>query len=271
MKDRRPGATFRRWADSGAHPSPQSGRWIVAGLVLFLAVSGWGATFSEVSFKSGDESITAAWAAPEGAGPFPAVILVHEWWGLNDWVKQKGEELLKHGFAVLAVDLYRGRVTADPDEAHELMRGLPDDRAIRDLAAAVDYVRGLPAARDRKIGVMGWCMGGGLALKLAIAHQDLSACVVYYGSLPTDRAALNQIPCPVIGFFGAEDRGIPIKAVTEFEQTMLELNKQVTVKIYERAGHAFLNETRPSYNKAAATDSWKRAVTFLSNHLKTPR
>ncbi len=224
---------------------------------------------SNVSFNSGSDTISAWWTSPEGNGPFPTVILVHEWWGLNDWVKTKGADLVQNGFAVLAMDLYRGKSTADAEEAHELMRGLPEDRAVRDLSAALDYLHQLPAAKGQKVGVMGWCMGGGYALKLAVARPDLAACVVYYGSLPTDRDSLAKIACPVIGFFGAEDRGIPAQDVIQFEQTMLELNKRVTVKIYERAGHAFMNETRPSYNKSAFVDSWKRSLTFLVNELQS--
>lgn len=223
---------------------------------------------SRVSYSSGSETVSAKWLTPEGGGPFPAVILIHEWWGLNEWVEKRAEELVKEGFAVLAVDLYRGHAATSQAEAHELMRGLPHDRVLRDLAAAMDYIGQQPSAKGKKIGVVGWCMGGGFALDLAVARKDLAACAVFYGSMPTDKEALEKINCPVAGFFGAEDRGISVQNVKQFEQDMLALDKKVSVKIYERAGHAFMNNTRPSYNEAAARDAWKRCQTFLSNSLK---
>jgi carboxymethylenebutenolidase len=238
-------------------------------LVVLLTPISTEAAFSNVSFPSGSETVNARWSEPSDSESHPVVILIHEWWGLNQWVERKGENLVQNGFAVLAVDLYRGRATADKDEAHELMRGLPEDRALRDLSAAVDFLK--KQNKDRKIGVLGWCMGGGFAVKLATTRPDLSACVIYYGSLPTDKDALIKIACPVIGFFGAEDRGIPIDSIRQFEEALQSAGKKVTIKIYEKAGHAFMNEDRPSYNKAASVDSWKRCITFLSNHLKSSK
>ncbi len=237
-------------------------------LILLGLAGSVRAASTAVSFPSGSDTISARWQAPEGGGPFPVVILIHEWWGLNEWMEKKGEELTHEGFAVLAVDLYRGKATADPDAAHELMRGLPEDRALRDLSAAVDYLQKQSSVKGQKIGVVGWCMGGGFALKLAIARNDIAACALFYGSLPTDKEALAKINCPVAGFFGAEDRGISTQDIKQFEQNMISVDKKVTIKIYERAGHAFMNNTRPSYNEAAAKDAWKRCTTFLSNNLK---
>jgi carboxymethylenebutenolidase len=226
------------------------------------------AKYETVSFPSGSETISAKLALPPEKTSYPAIIVIHEWWGLTPWVEQKGEFLVNEGYAVLAVDLYRGRVTTDRDEAHELSRGLPEDRALRDLGAAFDYLQKLPALKDQKIGVVGWCMGGGYAIKFATVRPDLDACALFYGSLPTDEEALKKINCPVIGFFGTEDRGIPIEAVKQFEATMKKLEKNVSIRLYEKAGHAFMNQDRPSYNKEASVDSWKRCLTFFSNHLK---
>ncbi len=236
---------------------------------LGATAAGIGATFTTVSFPSGSDTISARWTAPDGSGPFPVVILIHEWWGLNDWVEGKGSELVDQGYGVLAVDLYRGHVTSDAEEAHELMRGLPDDRALRDLSAAMTYLKQQSAVKADRIGVLGWCMGGGFALKLAIERADLAACVVYYGSLPTDEASLGKIQTPVAGFFGVEDRGITVESIELFKKSMTHLGKKVSIRIYEKAGHAFMNDTRPSYNKPASVDSWKRALTFLENHLKS--
>ncbi len=228
----------------------------------------WAIDIKTVTFPSDSETTSARWAIPEGTGPFPAIILVHEWWGFNDWIGHKMEELTREGYAVLAIDLYRGKSTNNPEEAHELMRGLPEDRAMRDLSSAMNYLKQQPTVKPQKIGVIGWCMGGGYALKLATQRPDLTVCVVYYGSLPTNKETLARITCPVIAFFGAEDRGISVQDIKQFEQTMQELGKKVIVRIYERAGHAFMNNTRPTYSKPASIDSWKRCLTFLSNTLK---
>ena len=120
-----------------------------------------------VTFKSGDDTVGAFLVTPGTAGPHGAMIVVHEWWGLNDWVKEQSEKLAGEGYVALAVDLYRGKTATDPAEAHELMRGLPQDRALKDLKAAIDYLEARPDVRKDRIGVIGWCMGGGLAVQLA--------------------------------------------------------------------------------------------------------
>ncbi len=225
-----------------------------------------------VSYKSGEETVSGFLVTPEGKGPFPAIVVIHEWWGLNDQVKGEAERLAKEGYVTLAVDLYRGKVTGDPEEAHELLRGLPEDRAVRDLVAAVSHLQTLPNVKKDKIGSIGWCMGGGYSLSLAINSSELAGAVIYYGRLVTDKDQLKKINAPIIGFFGEEDRGIPVSSVKEFEQTMKELGKDVSVHIYPEAGHAFANEERPSsYNASAAKDAWEKALAFFEKHLKSDK
>lgn len=223
---------------------------------------------SMVTYPSGAEEVQRYLARPPGAGPFPALVVIHEWWGLNQQIKGMAEELAREGYVALAVDLYRGRVTAEPMEAHELMRGLPEDRAIQDLKAAVAYLRSRSDVRGNKIGSIGWCMGGGYSLTLAINQPDLAACVVYYGRLATNKGLLGQISAPVLGIFGEEDRGIPPSAVRTFERDMKELDKETQIHMYPGAGHAFANPERPSYRKAAADDAWKRTKAYLMKFLK---
>ncbi len=246
--------------------------WLLGLLILMVAsVPLWGAPRLEtatVTYKSGMEELRGYLARPAGAGPFPALVVIHEWWGLNTQVKGMAEELAREGYVTLAVDLYRGRVTRNPSEAHELMRGLPEDQAIRDLKAAVSYLRGRSDVHGDRIGSIGWCMGGGYSLALAINQPDLAACVVYYGRLATDKRLLDRIQAPVLGLFGEEDRGIPPSAVQAFEQAMKALDKDVQVHIYPGAGHAFANPGRPSYRRTATQDSWKRTVAFLARFLK---
>jgi carboxymethylenebutenolidase len=196
-------------------------------------------------------------------------VVIHEWWGLNDWVKEQAQKFAEQGYLALAVDLYRGKVASDPDLAHELSRGLPHDRALRDLKAAFDYLASRPDVRHDKIGSVGWCMGGGFSLLLAVNEPKLAACVVNYGSLPTAKDELERIQAPVLGNFGGEDRGIPPSAVEAFEGAMKAAQKSVDVKIYEGAGHAFENpNNKLGYREAAANDAWSRTLAFLNRTLK---
>ena len=217
-----------------------------------------------VTFPSGKDTISGFLAIPDKPGPRPALIVIHEWWGLNDWVKEETEKLADQGYVALAVDLYRGKVAADPSEAHELMRGMPQDRAIRDLEAAYLYLAARKDVKPDRIGSIGWCMGGGLSLQLAIHVQRLAACVVNYGSLPTDPNDIQQIITPVLGNFGAEDRGITPADVAAFEKTMKAMNRRVDFKIYDGAGHAFENPNNTTgYRPEAAADAWARTLAFL--------
>jgi carboxymethylenebutenolidase len=222
---------------------------------------------STVTYTSGTQAVHGYLAKPPGAGPFPALVVIHEWWGLNTQIKGLADRLAREGYMALAVDLYRGRVTKDPMEAHELMRGLPEDQAIRDLQAAVRYLKARSDVRGDKIGSIGWCMGGGYSLALAVNQPDLTACIVYYGRLATDKNLLGQIGAPVLGLFGDQDRGIPPAAVRAFERDLKSLGKDVQVHIYPGAGHAFANPTGPSYRKAAAEDAWNRTTAFLAKFL----
>ena len=221
-----------------------------------------------VSYKSGDETVTGYLALPETKGRHAALIVLQEWWGLNDWVKEQADKFAHQGYVTLAVDLYRGNVATNRDQAHELMRGMPQDRALRDVKAAFDYLASRPDVNREKIGSIGWCMGGGLSLQLAVHERRLAACVVNYGAMPTDPAAIEKIRAPVLGLFGAEDRGIPPDAVHAFERAMKAANKTVSVKIYDGAGHAFENpNNKDGYRQEAAADAWKRTLGFLGQAL----
>ena len=155
---------------------------LLVGLFIgILAVRADSPKTEMVKFPSGKDTIDGFLAVPEKPGRYPAVIVIHEWWGLNDWVKEQTQKIADQGYVALAVDLYRGKTATDPNEAHELMRGLPQDRAVRDMQAAYDY---LSARKDvnGRIASVGWCMGGGYSLQLAIHQPHLAACVVNYGA-----------------------------------------------------------------------------------------
>jgi len=191
-------------------------------------------------------------------------VVIQEWWGLNDWGKERTEKLAGQGFVSLAVDLYHGKAVSDPVEAHELSRGMPQDRAIKDLKAAFDYLENRPDVKKEAIGVIGWCMGGGLAVQLAVHDPRVRACVVNYGALPTDPGDLQNIGAPILGNFGADDKGITPDDVKAFEQSMSKLHKFVNLKIYDNAGHGFENPNNTdAYRPEAAADAWNRTVFFL--------
>ena len=237
--------------------------------LLLLAMSAFAAEGKSVSYKSGDETVTGMLYTPSGKGPFPGLIVIQEWWGLNDWVKEQASKLADQGYVALAIDLYRGKVATTPDEAHELMRGMPEDRAKRDLRAAYEYLAKQKNVVPQKIGSIGWCMGGGLSLDVALMEPRLAADVINYGHLATDPDSLKQINAPILGIFGGKDRGIPVEDVKKFEQTLKGMSKKIDVVIYPDAGHAFENPSnKAGYRADDAADAWKKTVDFLAANLK---
>jgi carboxymethylenebutenolidase len=235
---------------------------------LLCAVSAFAATSKSVSYKSGDDTVQAIVYTPEGKGPFPGILVIHEYWGLNDWVKEQASKLSDLGYVALAVDLYRGKVATTPDEAHEIMRGVPDDRAARDLHAAFEFLKSQSNVKKDRIASIGWCMGGGYSFNVALQEPTLTADVINYGHLATELESLKKINASILGIFGAQDRGIAVEDVRKFEQTMKQLGKKVEIVIYPNAGHAFENPNNKTGNRADdAADAWKRTVNFLAETL----
>ncbi len=242
---------------------------LLAALVTLFTVSAFAADGKPVSYKSGDETVQGILYTPAGKGPFPAIIVIHEWWGLNDWIKDQASKLSDQGYVTLAIDLYRGKVATTSDEAHEIMRGVPEDRAKRDLHAAFEFLASQPNVKKDRIGAIGWCMGGGYSLDVALQEPTLAADVINYGHLATDPDALKKINAPILGLFGAQDRGITPDDVHKFEQQMKQLGKKIDVKIYDDAGHAFENpNNKTGYRADDTADVWKRTVDFLAATLK---
>jgi len=242
-------------------------------LLLWLAVSlslpAFASDGKSVTYKSGDESVGGMLYTPPGRGPFPGLIVIHEWWGLNDWVKEQASKFADEGYIALAVDLYRGKVADTPDLAHELARGLPQDRAARDLRAAFEYLASQPNVKKDRIGSIGWCMGGGYSLDVALLEPRLAATVINYGHLATDPTELKKINAAILGSFGGQDRGIPPDDVKKFQQALEQLGKKVDIKIYPEAGHGFENpNNKPAYRADDAADAGKRTLDFLSQTLK---
>jgi carboxymethylenebutenolidase len=222
-----------------------------------------------VQFKSGDQTLSGFLALPEKDGKHPAVIVIHESSGLNDWVKEQTEKLAEQGYVSLAVDLYGGKTATDPAETHELMHKLSQEKAVKDLKAAVDYLATRPDVKPESIGAIGWGLGGGLAIQLATHEPRLKACVVNYGALPTDPGDLQNIGAAVLGNFGALDKGITPDDVKAFQVSMTKFRKFVSLKIYDKAGHGFENPNNAdAYRAEAAADAWRRTLVFLKAGLK---
>jgi carboxymethylenebutenolidase len=205
----------------------------------------------------------------ESTGALPGLIVIQEWWGLNDNVRAMTRRFAGEGYVALAVDLYEGKLGATADEARALMEKALSDfpRLMSHLAQARDYLAG--PAKAAKIGAVGWCFGGAMSLQGAIALGDtLDAVVVYYGRTVTDPAELAKISAPLLGLFGGADTGIPLDGVRAMEAELAKLGKQATVIVYDGAGHGFANPSGQSFDATAADAAWQRATTFLAGHLR---
>lgn len=245
-------------------------RLLVSALPALLAALAVNAHAQQpVTFPSGSGTAQGILYLPQAPGPHPALVVIHEWWGLNDWIKQEASGYAAKGYVALAVDLYRGKVANDPETAHELSRGLPQDQGVQDLVAAVAYLENRRDVKRNRIGAIGWCMGGGYALQLAIAEPALKAVAINYGALATDKAALARIHAAVLGNFGGQDHGIPPDAVHAFEAAMQSLGKPVDARIYPDAGHAFENpNNKTGYRPEDAADALARVDRFFAAELK---
>ena len=244
-------------------------RFVLCLLIAAFATASFAADGKPVSYKSGDETVNAVLYAPQGKGPFPALVVIHEWWGLNDWVKDQAARLADQGYVTLAIDLYRGKVATTPDEAHQIMRGVPEDRANRDQLAASAFLRGQKNVDPGRVGSIGWCMGGGYTLDLAVADPKLKVAVINYGHLASDDATLKKINAAILGIFGGQDKGIPPADVKKFEAQLTALGKTAEIHIFPDAGHAFQNpNNKQGYRADDAAEAWKITTDFLAKYLK---
>ena len=205
---------------------------------------------------------------PEGAkAPLPGVVVIHEWWGLNDHIRHWTDRLAADGYAALAVDLYGGQVATTPEQAMETMKKVDDAKARKLLTAAHRFLAEDPRVKAPKRGVIGWCFGGGWSLQQAIMQPDLDAAVIYYGRLDTDPKVLAKIAAPVMGVFGNQDKGIPPEAVDAFAKAMKEAGEPLELHRYD-APHGFANPSGAHYDAQAAEDAWGHVRTFFARHLR---
>jgi carboxymethylenebutenolidase len=201
----------------------------------------------------------------------PAVIMIHENRGLNDNIKDTADILAKQGYVVLAVDLFQGQVTADPNRARELSSAVRNNPgiAIENMKSAVDYLGSLQNVNASRIASIGWCFGGGQSLQLALNTEDhpLAATVIYYGQVINDTRELSKIKWPVLGIFGDHDQSISVDSVKAFERALNETGVTNEIYIYPGVGHAFANPSNDNYAPEETADAWKKTLAFLNKHV----
>jgi carboxymethylenebutenolidase len=208
-------------------------------------------------------------ARPADDGTYPTVIMIHEWWGLNENIEHMAEILAGHGYVVFAVDLYDGEVATESSRAGELagqVRNNPEE-AVAKMDRAVAALRAEPYTTDQ-VASLGWCFGGGQSLQLSLSDTALNATVIYYGSLTTDEQELQNVDGPVLGVFGAEDSSIPVETVEEFNRTLGNLGVEREIHIYDGAPHAFANPSGERFHPEATEDAWTKTLRFLDENLK---
>ena len=206
-------------------------------------------------------------AKPKTAGDYPGILMIHEWWGLNDNIKEYAKLLAKEGYVVFAIDLYDGQVANDSNKARELSTSVRNNQqlAIQKMENAVDYLK--QQQNTEKIASLGWCFGGGQSLQLSL-NEPLDATVIYYGTLTNDTQQLQNIDSPVLGIFGENDTSIPVSSVQSFKSSLDQLNIENEIYIYSGVGHAFANPSGDNYAKQETVDAWQKTVTFLNKNLK---
>ena len=202
----------------------------------------------------------------------PAVVMIHEWWGLNENIKNMANLLAKQGFVVLAADLYKGEVANNPERAMELVQIVRNNQnsSINNLQSAVKYLSSLPNVDSSKIASLGWCFGGGQSLQLALNSQDhpLAATILYYGTpLVTDKALLSKIKWPVLGIFGDKDQSIPIEEINQFGNSLNQSGITNNIHIYKGVGHAFANPSGDNYAPKETEDAWQKTLSFLKKYV----
>jgi len=215
------------------------------------------------------KDISGYLARPATGGERPGILVIHEWWGLNDNIRAMARRLAGEGYLALAVDLYQGEVAEDREKAGRLARGVQGraDQVIDNLRQAWHFLKQEQGAS--RVGVVGWCFGGGWSLRTALALGDgIDATVIFYGRLVTSADELEALASPLLGLFGSEDRGIPVETVREFEAALASLGKDASIHVYEGADHAFANPSGTRFNAEAAADAWAKTLAFFAEHLE---
>ena len=221
----------------------------------------------KVTFPGPDGvSVRGTLTLPTGTGRAPAIVLVHEWWGLNAHIDSLATRLAAEGFLVVAPDLYHGVSTADPAEASRLMNALDTHAAVAEIGAAASFVRAHERATG-KVGIAGFCLGGALAFASACQVRGLSAVVPFYGIPMPEKVDYSGVEAPILAHFAIKDGWITQEKVRSLEDTLKELGKDIRFESYA-ADHAFVNDTRKElYDPENAKLAWERTVAFFHHHM----
>lgn len=218
-----------------------------------------------VQFEQGGVQVSGYLARPEGT-PRAGMIVIQEWWGLNDDIKGIADRYAAEGYLALAPDMYHGQVTSEPDDARKMAMALERDKAAVEIDAAIAWLK--QAHGVAKVGCVGFCMGGGLTLATALRPSSgVDAAHVYYGGGMPDGAALSQIRVPVMGSYGGEDQSIPKEKVDELRDSLTKAGVDNDIKLYEGAGHSFFNHGH-AHDVEASADSWERSKAWFGKHLQ---
>lgn len=249
-------------AHRGDTPTPSPAVEVPAG----PAVTGLELAYGE----STERNLVGYIAMPaDAAEPLPGVIVIHEWWGLNDNIRAMTERIAAEGYIALAIDLYGGQVAEDPGEAQTYMKEMySDSEAIQsNLKQAHDYLT--QYAFSPRVGTLGWCLGGGVSLNAGLwMPEELDAVVMYYGQVSHDEVQLGGLAMPLLGLFGADDTAIKVADVQRFRNTLSRFGKDATVQIFPGVGHAFANPSGGNFDAAAADKAWEMTLAFLDRTLK---
>ena len=232
------------------------------------------ADFNEAMVQYPGEGVTvrAYLATPQTKEKRPAIIVVQEWWGLNDHIKDIARRFAREEYVTIAPDLYSRlgyKVATDPNEAGKLMNALQQEDGLKDLNATVSYLKTVPKADASRIGITGFCMGGSYALMLPCVNPAMKAAVPFYGWIPNPDTPLQKLACPILYIFGEGDAFIPKSEVQRLANALKKYNKPGEIKTYPGAGHAFFRDTDKNvYRPAEAKDAWTRTLTFFKQHLR---
>jgi carboxymethylenebutenolidase len=225
-----------------------------------------GISTTKTKFAANGKEVNAFIAKPEGVSKAPAVIVIHEWWGLNPHTEDIAQRYAREGFIAIAADLYNGVTTKDPKEAGNLMSALKPEDGVESLKIVLDALRANPEVSS--VGVTGFCMGGTFALLLA-CHAKVEASVPFYGDVPMDTTIIGKLDCPLLFIGGEKDQWITVEKMNRLDTALKQYSKPGEVRIYPGADHAFFNDTRPEvYSKADAEDAWKTVIAFFNQHLR---
>jgi len=229
-------------------------------------------TTSRAKFTDGSKEVNAFVARPKitadsaSFDQFPAVIIIHEWWGLTPHIEDITKRYASEGFMAVAVDLFDGVTTRDSQEASNLMSALKPEQGIESLKIVLNGLRAKPEVSA--IGVTGFCMGGTFALLLA-CQAKVEAAAPFYGDVPVDTTLIGRLGCPVLFIGGEKDQWITVEKMKRLETALKQYSKPGEVRIYKGADHAFFNDTRPEvYSQSDAEDAWKQVIGFFNNHLR---